>query len=219
MDDVITGHSAIMHRYDPDNRIGLIVDEWGCWYNVEPGTNPGYLYQQNTMRDAIVAACNLNIFNRHSRRVVMANLAQAVNVLQALILTEGEALVKTPTYHVFDMFKEHQDGELVYCFQSPAETGDNIKIPLLSSSASVKDGVMTITLANCSLEEEAAVSCSLCGFHGTEASSRILTEEVHACNDFDMPERVVPKAFPVSLTDNMLSATLPPCCVVSVTIR
>lgn len=219
MDDVITGHSAIMHRYDPDNRIGLIVDEWGCWYNVEPDTNPGFLYQQNTMRDAIVAACNLNIFNRHSRRVVMANLAQAVNVLQALILTEGEAMVKTPTYHVFDLFKEHQNGELIYCFQSPAETGENIKIPLLSSSASVKDGVMTITLANCSLEEEADISCSLCGFHGTEASARILTEEVHACNDFDMPERVVPKAFPVSLADNMLSVTLPPCCVVSVSVR
>jgi len=111
MDELIKRHSEIMSRRDPEGKIGLIVDEWGCWYDVEEGTNPGFLYQQNTMRDAIVAACNLNIFNNHSDKVVMANLAQAVNVLQSLILTEGEKMVKTPTYHVFDLFKTHQGGE------------------------------------------------------------------------------------------------------------
>ncbi|WP_432649242.1 alpha-N-arabinofuranosidase [Huintestinicola sp.] len=219
MDELITRHTEIMNRYDPNNDIGLIVDEWGCWYDVEEGTNPGFLYQQNTMRDAIVAACNLNIFNRHSKRVIMANLAQAVNVLQSLILTEGEKMVKTPTYHVFGLFKEHQNGELVYCFSEAAETGDKDKIPLLSSSASVKDGVMTLTLANCSLEDSAHISCDIRGFECTEASARILTAEVHTCNDFDAPERVTPAAYPVKLENSVLTAELPPCSVVSVTIK
>lgn len=104
----------MLDLHDPDERLGLIVDEWGCWYDVEPGTNPGFLYQQNTMRDAVVAALYLNIFNSHSRRVVMANLAQTVNVLQAIILTDGEKMIKTPTYHVMDLFKEHMDGTLLY---------------------------------------------------------------------------------------------------------
>ena len=97
-----------MDRYDPEKRVGLIVDEWGTWYDVEPGTNPGFLYQQNTMRDALVAAITLNIFNRHCDRVVMANLAQTVNVLQSVLLTEGDKVVLTPTYHVFDLYKAHQ---------------------------------------------------------------------------------------------------------------
>ena len=96
-------------KYDPEHRVGLIVDEWGTWHNVEPDTNPGFLYQQNTMRDALVASLTLDIFNKHSSRVVMANLAQTVNVLQAVILTEGDQMVLTPTYHVFDLYKAHQD--------------------------------------------------------------------------------------------------------------
>ena len=219
IDTLITHHSEIMNRYDPDNNIGLIVDEWGCWYDVEEGTNPGFLYQQNTMRDAIVAACNLNIFNRHSKRVTMANLAQAVNVLQALILTEGEKLVKTPTYHVFDLFKEHQDGELVYCFAENEYVGGKDRIPLISSSASVKDGVMTLTLANCSLEDSAEISCDIRGFECTEASARILTAEVHTYNDFDEPDRLAPAEYPVKLENGVLTAELPACSVVSVTIR
>lgn len=104
-DELITRHSEIMNRYDPEKKIGLVIGEWGCWHKVEEGTNPGFLYQQNTMRDAIVAAIELNVFNRHSDRVVMANLAQAVNVLQSVILTEGDKMIKTPTYHVFDLLK------------------------------------------------------------------------------------------------------------------
>lgn len=103
-----------MDRYDPEHKVGLIVDEWGTWYDVEPGTNPGFLYQQNTMRDAIVAAINLNIFNQHSARIPMANIAQAVNVLQSILLTEGSKTIKTPTYHVFDLYKQHQDSDLIY---------------------------------------------------------------------------------------------------------
>ena len=219
MDTLLTRHGEIMNRYDPDHDIGLIVDEWGCWYDVEEGTNPGFLYQQNTMRDAIVAACNLNIFNRHSKRVVMANLAQAVNVLQALILTEGGKMIKTPTYHVFDLFSGHQDGELVYCYCSDEAAGNDTKIPMISSSASVKDGVMTITLANCSLEDSAEISCGLAGFDCSEASARILTADVHDFNDFDAPERVAPAEYDVKLENGAVSAELPPCSVVCVTLK
>lgn len=219
MDTLLTRHGEIMNRYDPDHDIGLIVDEWGCWYDVEEGTNPGFLYQQNTMRDAIVAACNLNIFNRHSKRVVMANLAQAVNVLQALILTEGEKMIKTPTYHVFDLFSGHQDGELVYCYCSDETAGNDTKIPMISSSASVKDGVMTITIANCSLEDSAEISCGLAGFECSEASARILTADVHGFNDFDAPERVAPTEYSVKLENGAVSAELPPCSVVCVTLK
>ena len=171
------------------------------------------------MRDAIVAACNLNIFNRHSKRVVMANLAQAVNVLQALILTEGEKMIKTPTYHVFDLFSGHQDGELVYCYCSDETAGNDTKIPMISSSASVKDGVMTITVANCSLEDSAEISCGLAGFECSEVSARILTADVHDFNDFDAPERVAPTEYSVKLENGAVSAELPPCSVVCVTLK
>ena len=136
IDNSISRSIKMLDLHDPDERLGLIVDEWGCWYDVEPGTNPGFLYQQNTMRDAVVAALYLNIFNSHSRRVVMANLAQTVNVLQAIILTDGEKMIKTPTYHVMDLFKEHMDGTLLYSFvDNDYENG----IACISQSASVDD--------------------------------------------------------------------------------
>lgn len=216
MEELVTRHGEIMNRYDPQHKIGLIVDEWGCWYDVEEGTNPGFLYQQNTMRDAIVAACNLNIFNRHSDRVIMANLAQVVNVLQSLVLTEGEKMVLTPTYHVFDMYKSHQNGEAVYCYIENQNTGKDTEIPMVSCSASVKDGKLTVTLANCSIDEEAEVSCDISGFDFTSAEAKILTEECHALNDFDNGERVAPKDFSASLNNGNISAVLPPCSVVSV---
>ena len=113
MDELITKHSTIMDKYDPEKRIGMIIDEWGTWFDVEPGTNPGFLYQQNTIRDALVAGLHFNIFHEHADRVQMANIAQTVNVLQAMILTEGEKMILTPTYHVFDMFKVHHDATLL----------------------------------------------------------------------------------------------------------
>ena len=111
MDELVTRHSTIMDQYDPDKRVGLIVDEWGTWHDPEPGTHPRFLYQQNTLRDALVAGINLNIFNNHCDRVQMANIAQTINVLQAVILTEGEKMILTPTYHVFDMYKVHQNAQ------------------------------------------------------------------------------------------------------------
>lgn len=222
METLVTRHSEIMNRYDPEHTIGLVVDEWGCWYEVEPGTNPGFLYQQNTMRDAIVAALNLNIFNRHSKRVIMANIAQVVNVLQAVILTENEKMILTPTYHVFDLYKEHQGGDAVYCYHPNITLYDGTNdhnVPMLSSSASIKNDVMTITLANCSLHEEAELHGQIYGFHGTLGSARILTNEVHAHNTFDSPDTVHIEPYTVEYKDNHLHVSLSPCSVVEITLH
>ncbi len=113
MEEFITRHSAIMDQYDPQKRVWLIVGEWGTWHTVEEGTNPGFLYQQNALRDAVVAGYNLNLFNNHADRVKGANIAQTINVLQAMILTKGEQMILTPTYHVFEMYKVHQDATLL----------------------------------------------------------------------------------------------------------
>lgn len=217
MDELIKHHSGIMSRRDPEGKIGLIVDEWGCWYDVEEGTNPGFLYQQNTMRDAIVAACNLNIFNNHSDKVVMANLAQAVNVLQSLILTEGEKMVKTPTYHVFDLFKTHQGGELCYSYADNCQAGG--KIPMISQSASVKDGVLTDTIANCSIDDDAHICCDIAGENYQNIECRILDNEVRDYNDFDNCDKVAPKEYSAKMTEKGFEIDLPKCSVVVVTMR
>ena len=213
-DELITRHSEIMNRYDPEKKIGLVIGEWGCWHKVEEGTNPGFLYQQNTMRDAIVAAIELNVFNRHSDRVVMANLAQAVNVLQSVILTEGGKMIKTPTYHVFDLFKTHQNNEAVYCYTQNENMSEGKNAPMISVSASVNEKSMTVTVANCSLTEEAAVECSIFGFKASSVSCRILTNEAHSYNDFDYPDRVSITEHTAVIKDNVLKLNIPPCAVV-----
>ncbi|MDZ4331253.1 MAG: alpha-L-arabinofuranosidase C-terminal domain-containing protein, partial [Flavobacterium sp.] len=150
MEELVTKHSDIMDKYDPENKVALIVDEWGGWYDVEEGTNPGFLYQQNTMRDAMIAGTTLNIFNNHSKRVKMANLAQTVNVLQAVILTENEKMLLTPTYHVMKMYTVHHDAQLLpMTINSPSYTYNGEKLPALSASASKdKNGLIHISLVN-----------------------------------------------------------------------
>ena len=218
-DELLTRHTEIMNRFDPENKIGLVVGEWGCWHQVEPGTNPGFLYQQNAMRDALAAAIELNIFNRHSGRVRMANLAQTVNVLQSLLLTEGDKMVKTPTYHVFDLYKEHQDGTLVYCYTDGDKAADGYKAPMISSSCSVKNGVMTLTLANCSLTEAAQIDCDVCHFPADTVRARILTGDTHAFNDFGHPDDVVIQPWKAEWRDGRLSVVLPSCSVTEITLR
>ena len=219
VDELLTRHTEIMNRYDPENKVGLIIGEWGCWHQVEPGTNPGFLYQQNAMRDALVAAIHLNAFNRHAKRVIMANLAQTVNVLQSILLTEGDKLVKTPTYHVFDLFKAHQGGTAVYCYTDGEKAAEGYAAPMLSTSASVRDGVMTITLSNCSLTETAEVDCDVCHFAASQAQARILTADTHAFNDFDHPEDVTIQPYSADFAAGKLHITLPPCSVAEVTLR
>ncbi len=204
MDDLIKGHLAIMDRHDPKGRVALIVDEWGSWYKVEPGTNPGFLFQQNTTRDAVIAAINLNLFNKYSKRVHMANIAQIVNVLQAILLTDGEKMVKTPTYHVFDLFKEHQDATLLQSSIDTVDVGvDQTQVPNLSESVSRQaDGKLTITLANLSADEDYPVEVSLLtaleeqGYDLLEA--KILAgdkDRLDKHNSFDQPDEVEPEDY------------------------
>lgn len=216
MEELISRHSGIMDRYDPERRVGLVVDEWGTWYDVEEGTNPGFLYQQNTMRDAIVAAINLNIFNAHSERVCMANLAQAVNVLQALVLTEGAVTVKTPTFQVFDLYKAHQDASLIY---SHIENDECEGLPCLSCSASAaEDGTVTVTLSNCALDREYEIDLGS-AFGGVSAAhGRILTAHAHAHNDFAHPDSVAIKPLGVTCADGGARFALPACSVAELTL-
>ena len=187
---------------------------------MEPGTNPGFLYQQNTMRDAMVAALNLNIFNRHCDRISMANIAQVVNVLQSVILTEGDKMVKTPTYYVYEMYKDHQEAQLVDCYlDCPKVTCEGFDIPVVSSSASVnEEGKMTITIANPHLTESLTVSAQILGsYNNCEAT--ILTGKMDDHNDFENPDNVQLAAFDgVSLNDGILSVEMPAMSIVKVTL-
>ncbi len=186
MDEIIEKHGLIMDKYDPERKIKLIVDEWGCWYDVEEGTNPGFLYQQNTMRDAIVAAANLNIFNNRSDRVIMANLAQVMNVLQSVLLSEGSRLVKTPTYQIFKMYKPHHDAELVKTSLAAPELEKSGKtIPMLTYSLSKKNDDLFLTVSNCSLDEDCEMLMDPEQGEVREVSAQIVTSDIHAYNDFD----------------------------------
>jgi len=224
MDEIIRKQKTVMDRYDPEKRVGLIVDEWGTWYNVEPGTNPGFLYQQNTLRDALVAGINLNIFNNHNDRVHMANIAQMVNVLQAVILTEGDRLVLTPTYHVFDMYKVHQDATRLELELSsePYRFGDAV-IPKLSASAS-RDGEGRINLTVCNLDhaDGATLEVELRGVGAVKSvSGLVLTaENMQAHNTFDEPEAVKPVPFGGAKAEGgKLRADLPAKSVVRITLE
>jgi len=213
MDEIVTRHSTIMDHYDPEKRVGLVVDEWGTWYDVEPGTNPRFLYQQNTLRDALVAGLTLNIFNAHCERVAMANIAQTINVLQAMLLVKDDKVVLTPTYHVFEMYKVHQDATLLPVDLKCAvyAHGDE-SIPALSVSASRDgEGKVHISLCNLDPDQAASVSCELRGMDPTRTTGRVLSAEaINAHNTFDQPEAVKPVAFDgATLTDNGLLIDLP----------
>ena len=217
MEELVSNHLQIMNRYDPKHRVGLIVDEWGTWFNVEPGTNPGFLYQQNTMRDAQVAALTLNIFNAHADRVVMANLAQTVNVLQSVILTEGDKMVLTPTYHVFDLYKAHQEGTLVPVHVDADDSAEGVK--RVSASASLKGDVLTVTLANTSATESCEVPISLCGAKPAKAEGRVLAGEMRAKNDFSTSPVAIAPLTSITLSSDEVRVTLPACSVAEITIQ
>jgi alpha-N-arabinofuranosidase len=207
-----------MDRYDPEKRVGLAVDEWGTWYRVEPGTNPGFLYQQNSLRDALVAAATLNIFNNHCDRVKMACIAQTINVLQAMILTKGEKMIVTPTYHVFDMYQVHQDAVLLpldlrcakYEFKGEA-------VPAVSASASRdKEGRVHISLCNLDPNNPQDVVCELRGAAAKKVGGRILTSnDMTAHNTFEKPDTIKPAEFKgAKVEGNLIKVTLPPKSVV-----
>jgi alpha-N-arabinofuranosidase len=226
MDELVAKHSTIMDKYDPEKRVGLIVDEWGTWYDVEPGTNPGFLYQQNTIRDALVAALTLHIFHDHCDRVQMANIAQTVNVLQAMILTEGESMLLTPTYHVFEMYKVHQGAAALHMkTDSQPYRVDGKEISQISASASKNsEGLLHISLCNVSHEDGAEVEIELRGMEESKISSvqgRVLTSGVmDEHNTFDQPERVSPVQFDSFKMDGkLLTVILPPMSVVILAVE
>ena len=202
-----------MDRYDPQKRIGIIMDEWGTWFDVEPGANPGFLYQQNTMRDAVMAGLSLNIFSRHADRVHMANIAQTVNVLQAMVLTDGPRMLCTPTYHVFEMYKVHQDATLLPVRMEGEEyrCGDG-RLPKVHASASRdKAGKVHVSLVNLHPEEPAEVACDVRGASVKRAAGRVLTgAAMNAHNTFDRPDAVHPEPFDaVAVSKGALTVKLP----------
>lgn len=214
IEDLVVRHATIMDKYDPQKRVALVVDEWGTWHQVEEGTNPGFLYQQNSIRDAVVAALSLNIFNRHSDRVRMANIAQTLNVLQAMILTDKEKMILTPTYHVFEMYTVHQGATYL-----PSEIRDgadyqfgNARIPSLSVSSS-RDaaGKIHVTLANLHPTKSARIPGEVRGIKASKISGRVLSaDSITAYNSFDKPEQVKPTEFKdCSITPSGFVAEMP----------
>ncbi len=223
MDELIRKHSEIMDKYDPEKKVGMSVDEWGNWFAVEPGTNPGFLYQQNTVRDALVAGITLDIFNKHSDRVKLACLAQMVNVLQSVILTEGEKMLRTPTYHVFHMYRHHQGAELLESRLSDVDeiaVGES-KLPLIHESVSVKDGIITATINNLSCDKESVLDVNIAGADALEViEARTVSDVMNAYNTFDEPDKVVEKEFTAfEKTFDGLKLTLAPASVVELRIK
>jgi len=213
MEEIVEHHCAIMDLYDPGKSVGLVVDEWGAWYAVEAGTNPAFLYQQNTLRDALIAGINLNIFNNHCSRVKMAAVAQAVNVLQSVILTDGDKMVRTPTYDVFDMYKVHQDAALIpssLLTDSIAIQGS--KIPALSVSSSLdNNGRIHVTICNLSTSNDELLRCDIASFAVQSVTGQILTsDKLNADNTFENPDNVAIKTFDsFKLSNHAVDVTVP----------
>jgi alpha-N-arabinofuranosidase len=223
MEELVSRHAAVMDKYDPKKRVAMLVDEWGTWYDQEPGSHPGFLYQQNSLRDALVTSLNFDIFARHTDRLRGANIAQMINVLQAMMLTDGNRMVKTPTYWVFDLYKGYQDGTVL-----PAEVsshwyknGGHELRAVSSSAVRGTDGVVHVALTNVDPNQPANVTVQLAGIAGGTVTGRILTgTTMDAHNTFDAPDVVKPVAFTgATLSGGTLSVTLPAKSVVMLDIR
>ena len=237
MEELVIQQRAAMDAWDPRRKIGLIIDEWGTWHPVEKGTNPAFLYQQNTIRDALVAANTLDIFNRHADKVVMSNIAQTINVLQAMILTEAERMLVTPTGYVYEMYAPHQGADALRVrVETPEITfqkrnllqpvsqeamlkleGTEGRLPVVAGSASIKEHTLFLTLTNSHASEPVTVSVDLLGGAKVcQASGRSLSGEIHAHNTFDAPMNIQPEGLEIEIRNNQVCATLPAACVASV---
>ena len=223
MEELVTRHSTIMDKYDPKKKVALVVDEWGGWYNVEAGTNPGFLYQQNTMRDAMIAGITLNIFNNHCDRVRMANLAQTVNVLQAVILTNKEKMILTPTYHVMEMYNVHQDATML-----PLEVtsnkyilGKDTLIAVWASASKDKNGATHISLVNVDAKQAQSVSININGASYKSVTGRILTsDKMQNYNSFENPNKITPANYNgAQLNGSKLNLNIPPYSVVVLELK
>ena len=218
MEELVTKHSAIMDKYDPENKIALVVDEWGGWYETQEGE--AALYQQNTMRDAVLAGATLNIFNNHADRVRMANLAQCVNVLQAVILTDKAKMILTPTYHVMEMYKVHQDATLIPIkYESPLYRFEGKSLPALSVSAS-KDssGLVHVSMANVDSKKENKIEIDLKELGVKNVSGKVLTsKKLQDYNSFDNPTKIEPVDYKdFKIKQGKLTVTIPPFSVIMI---
>jgi alpha-N-arabinofuranosidase len=216
-------HINIMDRYDPEKSVALVVDEWGTWWDVEPGTNPGFLFQQNTLRDAIVAGLSLNYFNERCDRIKMANIAQTVNVLQSLIITDGDKMLLTPTYHVFEMYKVHHDATMlpatVNCGNYSIEGRE---LPSLSVSASKdKNGIVHLSIVNIDPLKGIDLLIDLRGGEYSGVTGRILTsDELNTHNTFENPEAIRPEEFPgAGIKKNIISLEMPPKSIIVLEVK
>ncbi|MGE5223307.1 MAG: alpha-N-arabinofuranosidase [Omnitrophica WOR_2 bacterium] len=224
IEPLIVQQRLAMDAYDPQRQIGLVIDEWGTWHPVEKGTNPAFLFQQNTLRDALVAATNLDIFNRQADKIVMANIAQMVNVLQSMVLTEGEKMLVTPTGLVYTMYAPHQGGEAVrwdietemIAFKSGEK---EIGLPMLAGSASIKGKALFLTLTNQHAVHPVEVQVGLLGgARATSSLAFILTGEIHAHNTFDQPDAVSIQPMKMQAFGNSFTVAIPPASVVAAAV-
>ncbi len=224
IEPVIKKHIEIMDKYDPKKQVDLLVDEWGTWWDCEPGTNPGHLYQQNTLRDAFVASLSLDVFHRYADRVKMANIAQVANVLQSMILTKEDKMVLTPTYYVFKMYNVHQDATFlpmdITCEKMTARDGR--VFPMISSTASKdKNGVVHISISNVSLDKSEDIQVNLGGLKVSKVSGEILTSKnIADYNDFDKKEVVNIKPFKgAKIVKGNLNISLPAKSIITLTLE
>src|SRR5579883_1606563 len=222
MDGLINRYSGIMDKYDPDKKIALVVDEWGAWYAPLPGTNPGFLVQQNSIRDAVLAALNLNIFARHADRVRMANIAQMINVLQAMIMTDKEKMVLTPTYYVFKMYVPFHDATLVpVSFDTGTYTHGDITLPRVDAiAAKDTNGKLWLAITNIDPDQPVEIDANVAGITARSATGQTLTApKVDSVNTFESPNTVVPKSVSATAQDGKLVLKLPPKSVTVVSVE
>jgi len=223
MEELVVQQRAAMDAYDPQRKIGLIIDEWGTWHPVEEGTNSRFLYQQNTLRDALVAATTLDIFNRHADKVVMANIAQTINVLQAMILTHGDLMVVTPTGYVYEMYAPHQGGTSVPVAVESESLGvtdpdGEASMDVVAGSASLKEDALFVTLTNAHASDPQRVTISVRGATASGGSARVLTGEIHAHNTFAAPDAIGPMPMAVEAVGSEFVVALPPASVTALRV-
>jgi len=222
IDELIRRHSAIMDKYDPQKKVALVVDEWGAWYAPSTGSNPGFLVQQNSLRDAVLAALNLNIFARHADRVRMANIAQMVNVLQAMIMTDKEKMVLTPTYYVYKMYVPFQDATFIpVVFNTGTYTSGNITLPRVDAiAARDKNGKLWLAITNIDPQRAIEIDVSAVGSNARSLTGETLTApKVDSVNTFDAPGTVIPKPVSAKMQGNKLPLTLPPKSITVVSVE
>jgi len=222
IDELIRRHSAVMDKYDPQKKVALVVDEWGAWYAPSPGSNPGFLVQQNSLRDAVLAALNLNVFARHADRVRMANIAQMVNVLQAMIMTDKEKMVLTPTYYVYKMYVPFQDATFIpVVFNAGTYTSGNITLPRVDAiAARDKNGKLWLAITNIDPQRAIEIDVSAVGSNARSLTGETLTApKVDSVNTFDAPGTVIPKPVSAKMQGNKLPLTLPPKSITVVSVE